>query len=265
MKIGFIGAGNMASAILRGAVGSRAFKPDELYVYDIDSAKCSALSQELGINAAKSSADAVTGADAVLLAVKPVALAGALSEISGAVKASKPLIISIAAGQSHETLTRLLGFEAAAVRVMPNLNAAVGEAMSGYCCNSLVDNEQKKLAVKLLESFGEATEIGEGLFPAFDAVSGAGPAFCFMFVDALSRAAVKNGIPRDKAMKIAVQTVLGSVKYLAQSPEHPWELVDRVCSPGGITIEGVAALQEHGFEAAITEAVDVTAEKDKRM
>ncbi|NLA77467.1 MAG: pyrroline-5-carboxylate reductase, partial [Clostridiales bacterium] len=261
----FIGAGNMASAILRGAVGSKAFKPDELCVYDIDASKSDALAKELGVCAARTSEQAIASADAILLAVKPVALKAMLADNAAVIKADKPLVISIAAGQSLDTLAGLLGFDAPVVRVMPNLNAAVCEAMSGYCCNSLVSDGQKALAVKLLESFGEAVEINEGLFPAFDAVSGAGPAFCFMFADALSRAAVKNGIPRDKAMKIAVQTVLGSAKYLSRSAEHPWELIDRVCSPGGITIEGVAALQEHGFDAAITAAVDATAEKDKKM
>ena len=145
---------------------------------------------------------------------------------------------------------------------MPNLNAEVGEAISAYCCNSLVGEEMREAAVNLLRCSGEVIEIPETLFPVFDAIGGASPAFCFLFADAMTRAAVKNGMTRADAQTVVYKAIEGSIKYLRQSKEHPWELIDKVCSPGGITVEGVFALQENGFQDSIAKAVQAVIQKD---
>lgn len=265
MKIGFIGAGNMASAILRGAVRSGAFKASELWAFDLDAAKADALKTELGINTAKSEKELIAQSDVVVLAVKPNVFARLLPTISDDLQAENPLLISIAAGKTIAFIRSLLNYDAAIVRVMPNINATVGAAMSAYCFNETVTQSQKDLAEKLCASFGEVMCLSETSFPLFGVLAGCAPAYSYMFIDALARAGVKSGMAKADALKIAAQTVFGSAKQILESGEHPWELVDRVCSPGGTTIEGVASLQADGLDAAVTRAVDAALQKDKKL
>ena len=264
MKYGFIGAGNMATALISGAVNSGVIPPASVMACDVDEKKLAALSEKYGIDVTSNTLRLVKECDALVLAVKPNVLPDVLGSISGALSIKNPLVISIAAGQSLERLSMLIGaqYPVPVIRVMPNLNAAVGAAISAYCGNENVTAEMKDAAVRLLRCSGETVEIKESLFPVIDAVGGASPAFCFMFADALARAAVKNGMARDTAYKVVIQAIEGSMKMLRESGEHPWELTDRVCSPGGITIEGVLALQEFGFDNAVTKAVDAVIEKD---
>ena len=159
---------------------------------------------------------------------------------------------------------RLLIEKNAPVRGMLS-HPAVLEAMSAYCCNENVSDEQKALAEKLCGSFGKVMPLSEDFFPLFGVIAGCAPAFSYMFIDALARAGVKNGMAKQAALKIAAQTVYGSAKQILESDTHPWELIDRVCSPGGTTIEGVASLQEDGLDAAVTHAVEAALDKDKRI
>lgn len=261
-KYGFIGAGNMANALIKGAIKSTLIPADRIEAYDIDEAKLSKLKSELSIDITTNILRLITNCDCIVIAVKPNIVAAVLEQIKSAVSIKKPLIVSIAAGKSVSAFESVLGKDVPILRVMSNLNAAVGEAVSAFCYNEYVTEEMKEQAVILLRSCGEAVELSESLFPVFDAVGGAAPAFCFMFADALVRAAVKNGMTRDIAEKVVYKTFSGSSKYLTESKLHPWELIDRVCSPGGITIEGVASLQENGFQDAVTKAVDAVIKKD---
>lgn len=265
MKIGFIGAGNMASAMLRGAIQSGAFQVEMLLAYDVNSAKTAALCEELHITAAKSAEDLIAASDAVVLAVKPNTLGKLLPAISPALARKNPLIISIAAGKTLAYLAELLSYDAAIIRVMPNINATVGEAMSAYCCNAQVTSEHKTLTERLCGAFGKVLALSEADFPLFSVLAGCSPAFCYMFIDALARAGVKNGLSKAEALHIAAQAMYGSAKQILESGLHPWELVDRVCSPGGTTIEGVASLQADALDAAVTRAVEASLEKDKRL
>ena len=265
MKIGFIGAGNMASAIINGAVKSGKFEPNGIFVYDIHSDKMQALKDSLGVNSCDSADDLIEAVDAVVLAVKPNAFPSLLESVRETVKRSGVLVISIAAGKSVAEINALLGSEVPVVRIMPNINATVLEAMSAYCCNSTVIDAQKALVEKLCSSFGKVVAIDEEKFSAYSAIAGCAPAFSYMFIDSLARAGVKNGLSKAQALEIAAQTVLGSAKKILDSGEHPWELVDKVCSPGGTTIEGVCALQENGFEATVASAVDASYLKDKTL
>ena len=265
MKIGFIGAGNMAGAIISGAVSSGNFKADEIMAYDVDFAKTDALAHKLSITAANDVKAMITASDIVLLAVKPNVFSTLLPAVTDELKKKNPLIISIAAGKTMEFIASFLNYDAAIIRVMPNINATVGEAMSAYCFNEKVSEEQKKAAEKLCASFGKVLCLTENYFPLFGVVSGCAPAYAYMFIDSLARAAVKNGMTKKDALQIAAQVVYGSAKQIMESDLHPWELIDRVCSPGGTTIEGVAALQADGFEATVTDAVDAALEKDKKL
>lgn len=265
MKIGFIGAGNMASAIIKGAVQSGVFAAADILAYDLDSTKTAALASTLHITAAESAEALIAEADTVVLAIKPNVFANLLPSLSDALAKKNPLIISIAAGKTLEFIGGLLNFDAAIIRVMPNINATVGEAMSAYCFNSKVTDEQKALTEKLCGSFGKVMCLSENYFPLFGVIAGCSPAFSYMFIDALARAGVKNGMAKADALKIAAQAVYGSAKQILESETHPWDLIDRVCSPGGTTIEGVASLQADGLDAAVTRAVDAALDKDKRV
>lgn len=265
MKIGFIGGGNMASAIISGAVSSGAFEAADISVFDTDAKKGAALSKAYGVHACESVQQLIALSDAVVLAVKPNVFPKLLPSVSGALKEKNSLILSIAAGKTIAFIEGLLGYEAAVIRIMPNINAMALAAMSAYCFNDKVTDVQKAFAEKLCASFGKVMCLDESFFPLFGVIAGAAPAYSYMFIDALARAGVKNGMTKQVALEIAAQTVLGSAEMIAQSKEHPWALVDKVCSPGGTTIEGVASLQRDGLEAAIANAVDAALDKDKRI
>ncbi len=261
--IGFIGCGNMASAIIKGVVANSLFKGEEISVYDPCKEKCEHLNSLYGVVVAESEEALAKHCDKIVLSVKPNVIATVLQKIDATIKQTNALIISIAAGKTLEFISSNITFQARIARVMPNINATVGAAVSGYCVNGSEDD--KAFVKSFCESFGTAVELEEKDFSIFSAIGGCSPAFAYMFIDSLARAAVKNGLPRDKALQIAAGAVLGSAKMIMKSHEHPWQLVDRVCSPGGTTIEGVAALQENGFEAAVTKAVEASFLKDKKV
>lgn len=263
--LGFIGTGNMATAIIKGVLSSGLLKGEEIGVYDLQKEKADALSKEYGIKNFSSATELTESCDKIVLAVKPNVISAVLAEIDEAAKKNNPLFISIAAGKSLEFLVSCVSYEGRFVRVMPNINAVVLEAVSAYCCNEKVSEEEKSFVNELLSSFGSAVEIKEELFSVFSAIAGCSPAFSYMYIDSIARGAVKNGMPKDMALKIAAQAVLGSAKMILESDEHPWDLVDKVCSPGGTTIEGVTSLQENGFESTVMNAVQASFDKDKRL
>ena len=265
MKTGFIGAGNMASAIIEGLLTSACLTPGELAVYDVDCQKTEALAERFGINVSPSAAELVCACDCVVLAVKPQVLSGVLQELRDALFAKKPLLLTIAAGKPLSFYRDCLGFDARLVRVMPNINAIVGAAVSAYCGNGFATEDDLQFAGRFCRSFGTAMELPESMFPIFGVIGGCAPAFAYLFIDALARAGVQHGMPKDQALSVSAQTVLGSAKMIMESDVHPQALIDRVCSPGGTTIEGVLALQKDGFEAAVADAVRAAVEKDKRL
>ena len=262
--LGFIGAGNMASAIIKGVVASGKISED-IAVFDISEDKAQALSCEYGVKVLTSTEDIVRQCDKVVLSVKPNVFPSLLNEIGEALKENNPLIISIAAGKTLGFIGGCLPYEGRIVRVMPNINAKVGAAVSAYCGNKKVSRSDLDFVRDLCESFGIAVNIDEKLFSIYSAIGGCSPAFAYMFIDSLARAAVKNGMPKQQALEVAAGAVLGSAKMILESGEHPWELVDQVCSPGGTTIEGVSALQNGGFEAVVGSAVEAAYNKDKSL
>ena len=225
MKIGFFGAGNMASAIVGGAVSSGNFKAEDISVYDIDNTKARLLSDEFSVCVSETPDSLIDFADAVVLAVKPNIFPTLLPSISKKLRENNSLVVSIAAGKTTEFIEKLLGFKAPG-KVMP---------------------------------------LSESYFPLFCSIAGCAPAYAYMFIDSLARSAVKNGMNKSVALEIAAQTVLGSAKKILESDEHPWELIDKVCSPGGTTIEGIVSLQKDGFESAVCNAVDAALQKDRKV
>ncbi len=263
--VGFIGTGNMASAILKGAILSGRFRGSDIGVFDLDSEKVNNIVKTHKVSFFSSAAELAAECRVVVLSVKPNVIASVLAEIGEVLKEKSPLVISIAAGKSLEFLSSCLSYEAKLVRVMPNINAVALSAVSGYCCSEKVSEGEKTFVNDLLSSFGEAFEIKEELFPIYSAIAGCSPAFSYMYVDSLAKAAVKNGMPRDMALKISAAAVMGSAKMIMESDEHPLSLVDKVCSPGGTTIEGVASLYETAFEDSVIKAVEASYNKDKKM
>lgn len=262
---GFIGCGNMASAIIKGLIKSGSCKGEDIAVFDLAKEKTECFAKELSLNVYESEKEIAGKCDTVVLAVKPNVLPSLVEKIGAELKENDPLIISIAAGKTTESIASCLPYEPKLARVMPNINATVGEAVSAFCFTERVDADGKSTVEAFCNSFGRGIEIDEKLFAIYTAIGGCSPAYAFMFIDSMARAAVKNGMTKSQALETAAQAVLGSAKMILESGKHPWELVDAVCSPGGTTIEGVCALQESGFEAATEKAVEAAYLKDKAL
>ena len=265
MKLGFIGCGNMATAIISGAVKSGTINRKDIYAYNPTKSKVDALIEKYGINSCESATETVNNCDYIVLAVKPNVLASVLNEIAGSVSGKNKILISIATGKSTKFIADNLNSEEKIVRIMPNINAVVSESCTAYCTNELVTDSEKENIETLFSSIGTITEIEESVFPLFGVIGGCSPAFVYMFIDALARAGVQHGMKKELALKFAAQSVLGSAKTVLESNEHPFELIDKVCSPGGTTIEGVISLQADGFETAVHNAVNKAVEKDKKL
>lgn len=261
-KIAFIGGGNMGHAIMAGLVRKKKFALEDIFVYDVSAAVLEGLSSELGVNTAESAAEAAAKADIVLLAVKPQVLASA---VAGLKPGADRLVISIAAGITLSTLEELFGSNQRIVRVMPNTPALVGEGMAGICSNSAATEEDRQLALSLFSCLGRAELVTEHLMDSVVGLSGSGPAYVYMFIEALADGAVLEGMPRAQAYTFAAQTVLGSAKMVLESGKHPGELKDMVCSPAGTTIAAVRSLEESSFRASVMDAVIAAAEKNREM
>lgn len=263
MIYGFIGLGNMAGAIIRGMAGSGSFSADTLCGFNRSPEKTQRLAQETGLVPCENARQVAEQADVLVLGVKPQMLPDVLPLIAPAVT-PKTLVVTIAAGKGFDFYASYLG-DVPLVRVMPNICAQVLCSASAVCPNSLCSPAQAELVRAMFRSVGAVYDVPEAQFAAFSALGGASGAFVQMYIDALSSAGVKAGLPRALAQKIACQATLGAAKLCQETGEHPMALVDKVTSPGGTTIEGVHALKKAGFESAVIEAVNAIIEKDKRL
>ncbi len=265
MKLGFIGAGNLASSIVRGVVASCKIAPQEILIFDINAQKLAELREELSVEIAESANKIAAKCENVVIAVKPKDIAALVDEIKNEAKANNPLVVSTAAGTEISKLLGYFGFDAKIARIMPNINAAVGEAITAVCVSEAVSDDEKDFALDFCTCFGKSVYLEEKYFSAFTAIAGSAPAFAYMFADALATAGVKYGLPAKTAQDIAAQMLFGSAKMLLQSEKTVSELVRNVCSPGGTTIEGVCSLKETGFENSVITAIDKTVAKDRVM
>ncbi|MFA7636327.1 MAG: pyrroline-5-carboxylate reductase [Monoglobales bacterium] len=260
MKLAFIGGGNMASAIINGIISSGFITPADITVSDSMPEKLSAFSEK-GINITSDNLLAADSADVIIFAVKPNILREILSDFS---IFNNKLFISIAAGVSVAELKKGIGGKSKAIRVMPNTPALVGEGMT-VICQSNAGEKNMDIAVKIFGTVGKTLILDEKYIDAVTAVSGSGPAYIYMVIEAMADGGVLCGLPRDVAYMLAAQTVLGSAKTVLQSGEHPGVLKDRVCSPGGTTIEAVYSLEQSDIRGAFIEAVKKCADKSKSM
>ncbi len=259
-KIGFIGAGNMGSALAKAAAKSGA----EIMIYDKDSAKAKALAKELGARYAENSEIAEL-CDYIFLAVKPNIIPIAIKEIAAGLKKNdKGTLVSMAAGVSISKIEDNIK-DCPIIRIMPNTPAAVGEGLILWCANPLVSDEAKAGFTDSMAAAGIIEEIDEAKIDAASAISGCGPAFAYMFVEALADGGVECGLPRPLSQKLAAQTILGAARMVIESGKHPGELKDAVCSPGGTTIEGVLALENGAFRATAASAVRAAYEKTVKL
>ncbi len=263
MKLGFIGTGNMAGAIMGGIVKKGLIQPEEIIGSDISSAGREKVKELYGIHVTEDNREAAK-ADIVILSVKPQYYAAAIAEIKDVIT-DRQLVITIAPGKTLAWLEEQFGRKIKLIRTMPNTPAMVGAGMTAACAGELVTEEELAYAVGILRSFGEVEVVPEHLIDAVVSTSGSSPAYVFMMIEAMADAAVADGMPRTQAYKFAAQAVMGSAKMVLETGKHPGELKDMVCSPAGTTIEAVRVLEERGFRSAIIEAMRECAEVSRNM
>ena len=262
-KIGFIGMGNMGYAMLKGVLSI--YDKADVIFSDANPKRVRQVYDETGVCFADSNAECANRARIVVLAVKPQFFPAVLKNIEHVIT-SEHIVISIAPGYSIEDLQKALGYEKRIVRAMPNTPALIGEGMTGVCYDEtrFTAEEQKEIET-FFSSFGKMELVPERLINAVVCASGSSPAYVYMFIEALADSAVKYGLPRDAAYRMAAQAVAGSARMVLETGKHPGELKDMVCSPGGTTIAGVSALEEHGFRSAIIKATDLCYDKCSKL
>lgn len=260
MKIGFIGTGNMGGALARAAAKSG---EAELLLANRTPEKARALADAIGAAVCDNTA-AAGEADHLFLGVKPQMMAGMLAGIAPVLKArvEKPVLISMAAGLTIESIRAMAGGAYPVIRIMPNMPAAVGEGVIFYACSENCKKADVEAFLSYMAPAGKLFALEEKLQDAGSAVAGCGPAFAAMFLEALADGGVACGLPRAAAVQYAAQMMLGTAKMVLETNEHPGSLKDRVCSPGGSTIQGVRTLEERGMRAAVFDAVIAAYEKN---
>ncbi len=264
LKIGFLGAGKMASALAKGLLKSGKVAPAGLLASDVHAAARDAFAKETGGKAVESNVEVVQKSQILFLAVKPGQVAEVLAEIKGAFKGEK-LLISIAAGIPLAKLEGGLAPKARVVRVMPNTPALVGASATGFACGKATKPEDATLTQQLFASVGVAFEVKEPLLDAVTGLSGSGPAYAYLMIEALSDGGVAAGLPRDIAIRLAAQTLLGGAKMVLETGLHPGALKDMVTSPGGTTIDGIHELEKAGVRAGLINAVRAASDKARRL
>lgn len=262
MKLGFIGAGNMGSAILKGILRTGLLSTDDLYITDKRPEAVEYFAAQ-GVHTTDSNTALVEACDCVLLAVKPVYTPQVLSEIYDALEGK--FVISIVAAWTYDMLSSHLPAGARFVRVMPNTPLAVGEGMSLISTHARCTDEEFAFAKSVFAAAGKVSEVEDHIFVAATSINGCGPAFVYQFIEALADGGVRYGVPRALAYELASQTLIGAAKMVLETGEHPGKLKDAVCSPGGTTIEGVYALEKGGMRAAVMDALGATIEKTNRL
>jgi len=265
MRFGFIGLGNLGEALVRRLCMTPAFAEDEIYGFDVREDRVELLATTAGMKPCCSMKELIASVDVVILTLKPHILTLVMEDIKHSLTGPDQMILSVAAGRTLAYLEEGLGRRNPIVRVMPNINAMVGAATSAYVLNDKAGDEHRAITEKIFGSVGTICELPEENFPIFTAVAGSAPAFVYIFIDAMAKSAVQFGLPRRQAVEMAASTVMGSAKMVLESGVHPLELSDRVCSPGGTTIEGVIALQANGFEHAVHEAIAATSAKSTKL
>lgn len=262
MKLGFIGAGNMGGAILKGYANAAQEKGDIIYVYNRTRSTRETLAEEFAaVNACDSAQELVEKSDVILLGIKPKDFADFLPGIADVCTDDK-VFVSMAAGISISFIEEFLGSSQQVIRIMPNTPAQVGEAMTAVCRNGNVSDDVMDAMLDVFRAIGKAEEVDEDLIHCVIGVSGSSPAYTYMFIDALIQAAVENGMSEQKARIFAAQAVMGAAKMVLDNEDiTPEQLWSNVCSPGGTTIEAVNTFFENGFQSKIKEGFQAAVDK----
>ncbi len=254
--IGFIGGGNMGEAILKGLIKGGVYQPSEISVFDVNAGRLKFLKETYGINSANSGEDIVKRSNVVIIAVKPQIIDSVLLGLKKYFITDNRLIISIAAGVTIAQLEDNLGGNCKIVRVMPNAAAFVLESMSAISFNERVDTKDKEIVFKIFNAIGKTVELDERYMDAVTALSGSGPGFFSLILEAFSDAGVNVGLPRDIADKLILQTIKGTLKLSTDSGKSFVDIKNMVTSPGGTTIKGIHALEQGGIKSAIMNCVE---------
>lgn len=262
--IGWIGCGNMARAMIAGLVRSGLVEPKQIIASNPSLPALEKVEKQYGIQVTQSNVEAAQKSDILFLAVKPYLYETIIEEIRAATKPDA-IIVMIAAGQSIAKNEARFGRPIKLVKSMPNTPAMVGEGMSALCPNELLSQNEIDIIKAIFDSFGKSEFVKEEQMDVVAGVSGSSPAYAYLFIEALADGAVLEGMPRKQAYVFAAQAVLGAAKMVLETGEHPGALKDAVCSPGGTTIEAVAALEEGKLRSTVIQAVKACTEKSRKM
>ena len=254
-KVAFIGAGNMAEAMIRGLLKAEAIPAEDVLATGRRAERLDTLKERYGLSTYLDNSEAAALADVVVLAVKPQILGKIIDEISSSIRPNA-LVVSVAAGIGISQIAQRLAEGSHICRAMPNMPSVVGAGAAAFVCSDTMTEQDTDMAQTLFESCGLAVKVSEeSLLDAVTGLSGSGPAYVFMIIEALSDAGVKVGLPRRQAQKLAAQTVLGSAQLVIETGEHPGVLKDQVTSPGGTAIAGLHTLEEGGLRTTLINAV----------
>lgn len=260
MKIGFIGVGNMAKAIIKGLLKNN-FESTDILVHSAHQSSYGPFAEKNQLIATESNQELVRNSDIIVIAVKPYVVKTVIDEVRDDLNHHQ-LVVSLASGISIKDLQTSLDEQQPILRIMPNVNVEIGEGMTAVVANGDLKMEPFQSGVKIFETVGSTTELAEKDFPIFSAIAGSAPAYAYLFIDGLSRAGVKHGLTKASATKIAAQMVKGSAEMVLKSDEIPYALIDKVSSPGGTTVAGLLAMEEAGFSPAVVEGIDATVAKE---
>lgn len=264
-KIGFIGGGNMASSLISGLIAS-GHAPEQIWVSDINPDTLTALKQDLTVNTSANNDEVINAADVVVLAVKPQTLSAVAQSIAAPVQQKKSLVVSIAAGINQNSLSHWLGADTAIVRCMPNTPALVLTGATALHANDKVTAEQRDLAENILRAVGIALWVDdEAELDAVTAVSGSGPAYYFLLMEAMEKAALELGLSQETARLLVQQTALGAAKIALESTESPEQLRKRVTSPGGTTQQAIETFEQGGFTELVSKALHAARDRSIEM
>jgi pyrroline-5-carboxylate reductase len=263
-RIGFVGAGNMAAALLKGLLRAGSWTPAQIRIADVDAAKAARLSSEQGVSAAPSTRELASWASVLILAVKPQSMAAALDDCAPAIS-SDTLVVSVAAGVRCATIAAGLPSGTRIVRAMPNTPALVGAGATALSAGPTATLADRELARQLFDAVGRTVSVDESHMDAVTGLSGSGPAYVMVVIEALADGGVCAGLSRETALLLAAQTVLGSAQLLIQSGDHPAEWKDRVMSPGGTTSAGLEALEAGRLRHTLGRAVQKATRRAREL
>jgi len=264
MKLGVIGFGNIAKALVGGVVKSGYLEADHIYISSRSVDKIRSEVNALGCHVLNSNREVAEVADFLVLAVKPYQYEAVIQDVKDHMK-KDVVLVSVAAGVTIDMMRSFMERDTKIIRTMPNTPMQVGIGMTAVTPNDLIEESELNWVIKLFESVGRAVVVDENKMEAVIGACGSSPAFVYMMIEALSDGAVLKGLPRDQAIELAAQAVKGAAEMVLETGRHPGLLKDQVCSPGGTTIEGVSALESAGFRTAVIEAVRRTVDKAEAL